>query len=566
MAIRDLLKDEFRKALGTGTPEFSIAAPPRPDLGDYATNLAFLIAGKAKKSPSAVAENLLQTLLERESFRKIVHDIRPAGGFLNITLRDEFVAAAFAKTAGQKTPLSAPKRKETVLIDYSSPNIGKPLSIAHIRSTIIGDALARLYRALGYRVISDNHLGDWGLQAGILIAAYKLFEKRPVSRLTIHDMLSLYVRFHEAMQEHKELESKAKLETKDLQDERPESLRIWNAFRKNSIAEFMQIYRALGIKFDYMLGESTYRKLFSRIVEWSLKKNVAKISEGAVVIPLAHTYLPPVLIRKSDGGYLYHTFDLATMYWRNKHFKPHKVLYVVANEQAMHFEQLFGAAKKLGWMKKDELLHVKFGMVRGEDLKRLSTRKGKTILLEEIIEEAVRRARKIVEVKNPKLPDREKVKIATAVGIGALKYNDLSQNRNTDIVFDWDTMLDFKGNSAPYLQYTYARLRSIGRKVKKSSRGKSDLSLLKEAGERSLMQKTLQFQEAAEDAVKEYLPNLLCNYLWELANLANAFYEKYSVLQAAPDLQAARIALIKGTARVLKEGLSLLGIEAPEQV
>jgi arginyl-tRNA synthetase len=245
------------------------------------------------------------------------------------------------------------------------------------------------------------------------------------------------------------------------------------------------------------------------------------------------------------------------------------VLYVVSNEQALHFEQLFLAANKLGWIKKDqEFVHIKFGLMRGEDLKRLSTRKGKTILLEEVIKEAIRRARKIVEKKNPSLSAREKKKISRVVGIGALKYNDLSQNRNTDIVFNWGKILDFEGNSAPYLQYTYARLRSILRKIenRKLKIGIKDLALLEHPEELGLLKKVLQFQGVLEDAAKENLPNLLCNYLWELANLANTFYEKYPVLKAEADLRNSRLALIDGTSRVLKQGLLVLGIEAPERI
>jgi len=415
-------------------------------------------------------------------------------------------------------------------------------------------------------VITDNHLGDWGLPAAMMIAAIKLFSPKPAEKLSIQEMAEFYVRYNQEMASHSELEAKAKLELKDLQDGRKESIRLWRLILKKSRTEFNRLYRLLGIKFDYTLGESAYARLMPYIVSEALKRKIAKRSEGAVVIPLEGRRLPPVIIQKSDGGYLYHTFDLATIWWRNKKLKPAKVLYVVSNEQAFYFEQLFLAAEKLGWTKKGKLVHVKFGLIRGEDMKRLSTRRGRTILLEEVIEEAIRRSRKIVEKKNPKLSPREKKAVARKIGIGALKYNDLSQNRNTDIIFDWSRLLALEGNSAPYLQYTYARLKSILRKAAKVKIRPADLKFLQEPEEIVLVKKMLQFPEVLEDAAKENLPNLVANYLWELANLANTFYEKYPVLKAEPILKNVRLGLIAAISRTLKEGLAVLGIEAPERV
>ncbi|MBI1975113.1 MAG: arginine--tRNA ligase, partial [Parcubacteria group bacterium] len=483
--------------------------------------------------------------------------------FVNFRLAPDFLRKKFSRR-----PSRPKKRLETVVIDYSSPNIGKPLSIAHFRSTIIGDALARIYEALGYKVITDNHLGDWGLQMGILIAAIKLFSEKAPNRLSIQEMLELYVKFNAMVKEHDELKVKAKLETMDLQNGVRESLRIWQEVSRKGLREFEKGYRLLGIrKFDLWMGESKYRDLIPWVVQEALRKKVARRSEGAIIIPVERKGCPPVIIQKSDGGHLYHTFDLATIHWRAKHLKPTKVLYVVANEQALRFEQLFVAAEKLGWTK-GELVHVKFGMVRGEDMKRLSTRGGKTVSLDAVVQEAVSRARAVVEGKNPGLSQAEKQRIARMVGVGALKYNDLSQNRNTDIVFDWDRMLDFQGNSAPYLQYTYARLRSIRRKIKNAELRMQnvDLELLQKPEEIALMKKVLQFPEAVEDAAQEYAPNLLANYLWELANLANTFYEKYPVLKAEKGVREARLMLTTRVADTLRRGLLLLGIEALERV
>lgn len=563
MTIREMLAQGVRKTLGEDLP-FSVTKPPRPDLGDYTTNAAFLVAKRGRRNVGEVAEELSRKFLENTELTRMVAQITIQGGFINFFLKHEFSRNAFTQGAADAF-LPSRKRKGKVLVEYSSPNIGKPLSIAHIRSTIIGDALARIYRALGYTVITDNHLGDWGLQAGILIAAVKLFAKKSASKLSIHEILELYVKFNAVMKEHNELEAKAKLETKELQEGRTETLRLWKILQRKSIEEFQKSYRVLGVKFDYFLGESAYRKLMPAVVQELLRRKVAKRSEGALIIPLEETRLPPVIIQKQDGGYLYHTFDLVTIYWRNTHLEPRRVLYVVSNEQAFHFEQLLLAAKKLGWDKQCELIHVKFGLVRGEDLKRLSTRRGKTILLDEVIEESVRRARRVVEKKNKELPKREKDAIARKVGIGALKYNDLSQNRNTDIIFDWERMLSLEGNSAPYLQYTYARLKSIVRKAGRMATRESAKYLVEE-DEISLAKHLLRFPEAVEDAAKDNLPNIIANYLWELGNAANSFYEKYPVLKAEPRVRGARLFLIRAVTAVLKQGLSLLGIEAPERI
>lgn len=467
--------------------------------------------------------------------------------------------------SGNKQTDDVCKKRGVVLVEYSSPNIGKPLSIAHIRSTIIGDSIARIYRWLGYRVITDNHLGDWGLQAGILVSAYKLWGKKPIAKMAMTELLDLYVRYNAEMKTNDELAAKARTETVLLQKGDCKTFAIWKQIRKKSIAEFHRLYRMLGVRFDYVIGESAYRKALAAVVRDALSTGAAEKSQGATVVPLTASE-PPLIIEKQDGGYLYATFDLATIRYRLKRWKPSLMVYVISNEQTQYLDQMFRAAEKLGWLASGQAVHVKFGLLRGEDLKRLSTRGGKIILLEDAIKEAISRARKIVEEKNHALSEKEKAAISRMVGIGSLKYNDLSQNRNTDIIFDWDKMLDFAGNSAPYIQYTYARLKSIVRKSKQRKIDDKSIAALAEPEEIALMKKVLQLPEAAEDAAREYAPNLVANYLWELANFANTFYEKYPVLKAEPKIRSARLALIVKTAATLKTGLLLLGIESPEMV
>jgi len=544
--------------------EFSLEPPPRAEFGDYSTNAAFVFAKKHRDSPSKIATELREFLLSAKGAKDIFEEIIiAAGGFLNFKLSSDFLRQNFAKFDPAKTP----KKKGLVLVEYSSPNIGKPLSIAHIRSTIIGDALARIFRYFGYKVVTDNHLGDWGLQVGILIGAYKLWGKKPIVKMTMRELLELYVKFNAEMKEHDELSSKARMETVLLQQGDRQTLAIWKQIQKKSTREFGRLYKILGIKFDYILGESAYRKDFPKVVADARESGIAQESQGAIVIPLEKNE-PPLIIQKQDGGYLYATFDLATIRYRLKRWKPKLMLYVISNEQTQYLDQVFRAAEKLGWLASRQAVHVKFGLIRGEDLKRLSTRGGKMFLLEDVINEAVSRLRKIVEEKNPGLSEKEKERISRMVGIGALKYNDLSQNRNTDIIFDWNRMLDFQGNSAPYIQYTHARLRAILRKSKisKSKFRKANLDALVELEEIALMKKTMQLGEVIEDAAKGYAPNFLANYLWELANLANTFYEKYPVLKAEKGVREARLFLISRIADVLKEGLGLLGIGAPERI
>jgi arginyl-tRNA synthetase len=590
--MREYLREFVRKALDVQAEKygyksvrvnFSFEPPPRAELGDYSTNAALLLAKQAGVEPVRVADEMRSALI---GIKDVFEEIEVAGGgFLNFTLSRDFVIQEFVRFDPER-PFR--RRKETILIEYSSPNIGKPLSIAHIRSTIIGDSLARIHRWLGYRVITDNHLGDWGLQAGILVAAYRLWGAKPIAKMTMPELLELYVRFNSEMKESDELASRARLETVLLQKEDRKTLVFWNEIRKKSIAEFNRLYKILGVKFDHTLGESAYRKDFAKVVADAQKTEAAQESQGAIVIPLGSEE-PPLIIQKQGGGYLYATFDLATIRWRIKRWKPDKILYVVSNEQTQYFDQMFRAAEKLGWLAAHstssgqacELVHVKFGLLRGEDLKRLSTRKGEIIMLDKVIDEAVQKARETVEKKNAALYSKEKGKIAEAVGIGALKYNDLSQNRNTDIIFDWSRMLDFEGNSAPYIQYTYARLRSIARKAQNPKleirntagkhafygAGRSEiLNFLRQPEEVSLMKKALQLPEAAGDAARELAPNFVANYLWETANLVNVFYEKYPVLKAEKNVRAARLFLISKVADVLKQGLLMLGIKAPERV
>jgi arginyl-tRNA synthetase len=577
MLVSELIKKELEKVFKRA--DFTVSLSERPEFGDYSTNLAFVLAKERKQSPFLVAEDLKKDLGKLD---KYFEKIEVKNGYLNFFLSKEFLIEILNKKP--KEFFKAPKKKK-VIVEYSSPNIGKQLSIAHIRSTIIGDALARIYKFLDWEVITDNHLGDWGMLVGKLIVAYKKYSKTSLAKLGIKEMNKLYVKFTSLEKENSELTELAKQETLKLQTQDKESLKIWKALLKNSLKEFKKLYQELKIlPFNYQHGESFYQKLCEKIVKDFEKKGFAKQSQGALIVELPEKNLPPVIIKKSDGAFLYATSDIATVIYRQKTWNPDLVLYVVANEQALHFEQVFSVAKNLNLAPKVELVHVKFGMLLGQDKKKLATRSGKTVLLEEVMAKAVTKARKIAQAKSPGLAGKGLEKIAKNISVSAIKYNDLSQNRNTDIVFDWDKTLSLEGNSAPYIQYTYARFASILNKARFSSRSeatldgragasgekkarltKKDLSYFSEE-EQFILRKLTQFPEIVYQAAEEYLPNLIANYVFELANLANSFYEKYPVLRAKKQEKKSRLVLVSVVLERIKSCLSLLGIEALSRI
>ena len=564
MFLADALKQKIAEKAKLDAGLFSVFASERPEFGDFSTNVAFVLAKERKTSPFLVAQDLRTELEQDAQCAALVSRIEVKNGYLNLFLAPQVVLRALRETAKKESLPS----KRTVLVEYSSPNIGKSLSIAHIRSTIIGDALARMYGFLGYTVVTDSHVGDWGMLAGKLIAAYKLFARKSVSQLTIKDMQELYVHFTTYEKDKPEYTEQARQETVKLQQEDKQSMRLWRVLEKNSLREFSRMYKILGIqKFTYQHGESYYRAYTEQVVPMFLEKGLAHESQGAIIVELDEAKLPPMLIQKSDEGFLYATSDVATIIEREKNIHPDEVLYVVANEQALHFEQLFAAARKAGLAPRTKLLHVKFGMILGQDKKKLSTRRGKSILLEEVMDEAVAKARELAKSKNHELADQELGRVAQVIGIAAVKYNDLSQNRNTDIVFDWDKMLSLDGNSAPYIQYAYARLQSIVRKAsaRASALRPSDFPALAPE-EQELARLCAKFKDVLRSACDDNLPNLVANFLYQVASHANAWYEKYPVIASEGTLKRARLGLAHAVCATLKTGLGLLGIQVLEKI
>ncbi len=566
------IKDQIRSLISKITREkvdFVVEKSEIKTHGDYATNLALVLAKKLKKDPIQIAEELkfkLIRFLKRDDLIEKIEVVKP--GFINFFLSPEFLQNQIKRILKEDRNFGFQDigKKSTVVIDYSSPNVAKPMHVGHLRSTIIGQAIYNIYKFLGYKVISDNHLGDWGTQFGIMIAAFKRYQSQisNLDKITVNEMLDIYVRFNQEIEENPDLQEVAKQEFKKLEDGDEKNKKIWQILRKKSLREFEKIYKALGINFDFVLGESFYEKDSRKEIENALKKSIAfKNSDNSIIIPLDEFNLTPFLIQKSDGATLYGTRDLATVRYRVRQFGPEKIIYVMGNEQTLYLEQLFRSIDLLGYISHKNLYHIKFGLVLDENRKKLATRKGRIVNAEELINKIVELARKTVEEKNPKLPEEEKKEIARIIGVGALKYNDLSQNRQTDIVFDWNKMLSFEGNSGPYLQYSYVRLESILRKAKLS---KFKPELLNKNTELEILEELVRFPEIVEETAESFQINNLTNYLFKLANLINGFYESLPVLKAEERLRSARLALIKAATVVLRNGLNLLGIETVERM
>lgn len=540
----------------TGEEEPKIIVPEDSKFGHYSTNLAMIRAGLKETNPKEEAKEIIEAVL-REAPKDLFDKVEIAGpGFINFFISKKAITEEIKEILKKKERYgrgNAGKGK-TVVIDYSAPNIAKPMSVGHLRSTVIGAALVNLFKFQGYKTVSDNHLGDWGTQFGALIYAYKNWlDKNEFKKNPIEHLVSLYIRFHKESEDNKELMDAAREETAKLQKGDSENQKLWKLFVKESLDEFNKIYKRLGVKFDVALGESFYQPMLQKIVDEALKTEIARKDEGAVKIFFEDEKLPPYVIEKSDGSHLYTTTDIATIKYRVNKWKPAKILYVVANEQALHFSQLFEAARLMGISKEAELSHIKFGMMLGASGKKFSTRKGEFIRLEDLLDKAKEAAAEIN-------PDS-----AEEVGIGAVKYYDLSHYRLSDIVFDWDAMLNLKGNSAPYIQYTYSRLKNIAKKAH-GLKPKLDIELLTSETEERAMSLLIHFADAAFYAAEKCEPNHLADYLFKTANALNAFYETSPVITAERETGSARLALSMAGAIILKSGLALLGIKIPERM
>ncbi|MBM3888269.1 MAG: arginine--tRNA ligase, partial [Verrucomicrobia bacterium] len=504
-------------------------------------------------------------------------------GFINLRLKHDFIAARLPRVLADPrhgVPDAQPVR--TVVLDFSAPNVAKAMHVGHLRSTIIGDSIARTLRFLGHRVITDNHIGDWGTQFGFLVHGFKQ-EKLDLAGAAdpISEMERVYRKYYGASESDPSIREAAKAELVKLHADDPESLALWKKLRDLSMPAFECVYQRLGVRFDHALGESFYHSRLAAVVAELKSKGIADESEGAVCVffrDVPQLKDKPFLIQKSDGAFLYATTDLATLRYRVETWKPDEIIYVTDSRQKLHFEQLFQTARRWAFGNV-KLAHVTFGSVLGEDNKPIKTRSGEPIRLEELLDEAERRAQAIVDAQNPDLPPGTRREIAREVGLGAVKYADLSQNRVNDYVFSWPKMLAMQGNTAPYLQYAYVRIRSIFRKgagsagvspaARPLSAGETPALpgvVLSDPAELDLAKFILRFPEAIDLATEDYRPNFICSYLYDLAGKFSVFYERCPVLKAEEPARASRLLLCRLTAEVLRQGLDLLGIQTIEQM
>ena len=533
------------------------------------------LAKARKMNPRQLATNVLAKFDVGDWCEKV--EIAGAG-FLNFRLKSSCLAQALELAArGEHLFFEKTESPRTAVVDFSSPNVAKPMHVGHIRSTILGDCLARTLRLLGHRVITDNHIGDWGIQFGKLLVGWKKhLDPAALKTDPIAEMERLYKLVNTVSEADETILKAARQELVKLQGGDVENLRIWREMIALSQKQFDTIYGRLGVKFDHTLGESFYNPRLKPLVDELVAKGIARESEGAMAIffdDLATAGLKeqPALIRKSDGGFNYTTTDLATLAYRLETWWPDEIIYVTDGRQQLHFQQVFAAFQK--WQSAIDnrqsaikLAHVWFGSILGEDGKPFKTRSGETVKLANLLDEAEERAFKIVSQKNQDLPEAQRHEIARVVGLGAVKYADLLPNRQSDYIFSWDKMLALQGNTAPYLQYAYTRIKSIFRKQNPESRIQNPGLKLAALEEIALAKHLLNFGLTLEAVAEEYRPNFLCNYLYELAGKFTSFYENCPVLKADNATRASRLALCDLTARVLKQGLETLGIETVEQM
>jgi arginyl-tRNA synthetase len=574
-SVHKLIENRLQAAVKSILPDADLSAVlvrPCTDakFGDYQANAVMSLAKARKLNPRQLATEVTAKL----DLADLCERVEIAGaGFLNFHLkRSAFEAVLQEAASGGNLFFDQATNPRTVVVDFSSPNVAKAMHVGHIRSTILGDSLARTLRLLGHRVVTDNHIGDWGTQFGKLLVGWKQhLDAAALKSDPISEMERLYKLVNRLSESDPTVLEAARQELVKLQRGDEENLRIWHEMIALSQVQFDTVYGRLGVKFDVTLGESFYNPRLQDLVRELRDKQIAVESEGAIVvffeeIPALKAH--PALVQKSDGAANYTTTDLATLAYRLETWNPAEIVYVTDGRQQLHFQQLFATFRKWRPETPTKLAHVWFGSILGEDGKPFKTRSGDTIKLSDLLDEAQERALKTVTEKNPDLSETERREIARVIGLGAVKYSDLLPNRQSDYVFSWDKMLALNGNTAPYLQYAYARIRSIFRKgnVETQTSATSARIRLEAPQELALARHLLNFGIILEGVADEYRPNFLCNYLYELAGYFTGFYENCPVLKAEPESRASRLALCDLTARVLKQGLDVLGIETLDQM
>ena len=533
--------------------------PKSSDLGDIAFP-AFSLAKVERKAPQAIAADIVEKI-DTTHFDKVV----ATGPYVNFFLNKAEISGQVIKEVvkeGADYGQQNEGKGENVTIDLSSPNIAKPFSVGHLRSTVIGDALSNIFRKMGYNTIKINHLGDWGKQFGLLMVAYKKWgSKEAVEANPIDELLQLYVRINAEIENDPALDDEGRLWFKKLEDGDPEATELWQWFRDESLVEFNRIYELLGVEFDSLNGEAFYNDKMDEGIKILEEKGLLEESKGASIVNLDDVNLPPAMIKKSDGATLYITRDIATAMYRARTYNFVKSIYVVGQEQSNHFRQLKAVLKKMGFDWSDDMTHVDFGLVT-KNRQKLSTRKGNIILLEPTLQEAISRAKSQIEDKNPELENKEAV--AHAVGVGAVKFYDLKTDRRNGYDFDLEAMVSFEGETGPYIQYAYARIQSILRKADFTPDANADYRL-NDAESWEIIKLLQDFSRVVKRAADNYEPSLIAKYAISLAQAFNKYYAHTRILDESPERDS-RLALSYSTAVVLKEALRLLGVDAPEKM
>ena len=571
--IQQLLEEKTAQALeaASGTHAPAVVNPSaNAKFGDYQANGVMAVAKAHKKNPRELAQDVIAQLNPDE----IPATWEIAGpGFINFRLDSEWLGKTILKAAlDPHLGVEPVAQAQTIVVDYSAPNIAKPMHVGHIRSTILGDVLTRILRFVGHTVVTDNHVGDWGTQFGMMIVGYRtLLNTDAYARDPLSEMERMYKAIQAQTKTDAAVGDAARQELAKLQKGDTDNTVLWQEFMDISRQAFDRVYARLDIHFDHWLGESFYNPMLADVVADLRTKDIARPSDGAVCVfyddetntdkELAER---PFLIQKSDGAFLYATTDLATIKYRVETFQPDRIVYVTDGRQQLHFRQLFAAARR--WGHTTDLEHVWFGTILGEDGKPIKTREGEPVKLEALLDEAEERALGVVRDKNPSLSDQEHTEIARVVGLGAVKYADLMQNRTADYRFSWDKLLAFEGNTAPYLQYVYARIRSIFRRGGLEDwRPTADMEVrLQAPEEQDLAKQMIRLGDVLLEVERTYKPNLLAAFLYDLATKFNLFYQAHQVLKAPEEQRPTRLLLCALTAQYLKQGLELLGIETLE--
>ena len=539
-----------------------IEVPPNKEMGDYAFP-CFKLAKIFRKAPNAIAEDLAGKIQPTDDINKIVN----LGGYVNFFVNKESLAKkVINQVLSEKENYGKSEfgKGKTVVVEFSSPNIAKPFHIGHVRTTVIGNALSKIYQSQGYHVEKLNHLGDYGTQFGKLIVAYKLWgDKQAVEKDPIKELLKLYIRFHDEAEAKPEMEDEAREWFTKLENGDQEAKDLWQWFRDESLKEFSRVYDLLDIDFDSYVGESFYSDKMPAVIEELKEKNLLVESDGAMIVDLEDSKLPPALIQKRDGSTLYLTRDLASAFYRKKIYNFDKSIYVVGAQQELHFKQCFEIIKRMGYDWYKDMVHVQFGMVALEE-GTMSTRKGRVVFLEDVLNQAIDRTRQIIEEKNP---DAENIdEVAKAVGVGAVVFQELSNSRIKDYTFSWDRTLSFEGETGPYVQYTHARCCAVLRKADQPVSADINYEALSDQDAADVLSVLETFNKSIMTAMKKNEPHIVTRFVLDLAQAFNKFYHNSPILVEDDDLRAARLALVEATRQTIENALKILGMKAPQKM